>query len=71
MLLAACHFQPQAAELAGAPRHGTHTRWRRAGVTKASLIAALADVGASEARPVTYRERYAASADGRSAVPDR
>ncbi len=70
MLPAAC-LQPQAAELARTPRHGTHTGWRRAGVTKASLIAALADVGASEARPVAYRERYAASADGRSAVPDR
>ncbi|KAK9833301.1 hypothetical protein WJX81_004567 [Elliptochloris bilobata] len=41
------------------------------GVTKASLIAALADVGASQDRAVTYRERYVATADGRSAAPDR
>lgn len=44
---------------------------KHAGVTKASLIAALADVGASQDHAVTYRERYVASADGRSAAPDR
>lgn len=44
---------------------------KHAGVMKPSLIAALADVGASQNHAVTYRERYVASADGGSAAPDR
>ena len=49
---------------------GLYPARKHAGVTKASLIAALADVGASQDHAVTYRERYVASADGRSAAPD-